>query len=102
MRSSDTGFTGFAQVPRRLATSIGLTALGKMEMTYPDDTTEPVPVAWASVRVGSETREGFGFTPDRGEVLVGVHFLRLFGKTLIHSVVDGLVVLADQGRVQID
>jgi len=98
----DTGFTGFAQVPHRLATSIGLTAVGEMEITYPDDTTEPVPVAWASVRLVSETREGFVFIPERGEVLVGVHFLRLFGKTLIHSVADGLVVLTDQGRVQAD
>jgi len=51
--------------------------------------------------VGSETREGFVFIPDRGEILIGVHFLRLFGKTLIHSVADGLVILADQGPIHV-
>jgi predicted aspartyl protease len=98
----DTGFTGFAQLPARLAASIGLTGIGEMEIIYPDDTTEPVPVAWASMRLGSETREGFVFTPDRGEILVGVHFLRLFGKTLIHSVNDGVVVLTDEASVETD
>jgi clan AA aspartic protease len=98
----DTGFTGFAQIPYRAAISIGLAAIGEMEITYPDETTEPVPVAWATVRLGSETREGFVFIPDRGEILIGAHFLRLFGKTLIHSVSGGLVVLTDQAPTQID
>jgi predicted aspartyl protease len=49
----DTGFTAFAQVPARLAASVGLTAVGEMEITYPDNTTEPVPVAWTSVRLGA-------------------------------------------------
>ena len=98
----DTGFTGFAQIPHRAAISIGLAAIGEMEITYPDETTEPVPVAWATVRLGSETREGFVFIPARGEILIGAHFLRLFGKTLIHSVAEGLVVLTDRAPTQID
>ena len=93
----DTGFTGFGQMPLAVASSLGLVPIGEMEMTYSDGTTEPVPVAWATVRLSSETREGFFFVPDGGDVLIGVHFLRLFRKALIHSVADDLVVLTDEG-----
>ena len=92
----DTGFTGFAQMPLDAATAMGLVPIGEIELTYPDGTTEPVPVAWATAQLGPETREGFVFVPDTGEVLIGVHFLRLFGKALIHSLADDLVLLTDE------
>lgn len=36
-----------------------------MDLTFPDGTTEPLPVAWASVHLGAETKEGLSFFPSR-------------------------------------
>jgi predicted aspartyl protease len=90
----DTGFTGFGQIPTEEATAIGLVPIGEMPLTYQDGATYPVPVAWASVRLGSETKEGFIFLADRGaDILLGVHSLRVFAKTLVLSVATGRVEL---------
>lgn len=90
----DTGFTAFAQIPIEAAASIGLRAVGEISMTYADGTTLPVPVTWATVRLGSEAVEVFVLLEeDSQEVLVGVHFLRLFRRLLIFSAAEGRVVL---------
>jgi len=91
----DTGFTAFAQMPQADAANIGLEATGTMDLTFSDGTTEAMPVAWASIRLGSEIQQGFVFLSDRSnEVLLGVHFLRVFKKTLIFSVEEARVELA--------
>lgn len=91
----DTGFTAFAQMPQATAVDIGLTPTGTMDLTFSDGTTQPMPVAWASIRLGSETKEGFIFLSERSEeVLLGIHFLRLFKKTLTFSVDRGHVELS--------
>src|SRR5262245_59027380 len=46
-------------MPQAVAGDIGLTPAGTMDLTFPDGTTEPIPVAWASVHLGAETKEGF-------------------------------------------
>ena len=51
--------------------------------------------AFASVRLGAETKEGFVLLPEGGDVLVGIEFLRQFGKTLTLSVGQGVVELTD-------
>lgn len=92
----DTGFTGFAQIPRRDAEQLGLVSDTEMELTYADGTTVPVPVVWGSIRLGTETRQGFIFVEEGSrETLVGVHFLREFRKTLIFSVPQRSVLLVD-------
>ena len=54
-----------------------------------------MPVAWASIRLGAETTEGFIFLSERSEeVLLGIHFLRVFKKTLTFSVESGHVDLS--------
>ena len=91
----DTGFTGFAQIPFAIALSIGLSATGTMDLTFAGGTTEPTPVSWASIQLGPDIREGLVFLSDRSdEILVGVHFLRLFGTTLTFSVGSGVVELS--------
>jgi len=91
----DTGFTGFAQMPQASAVDIGLTPTGTMDLTFPDGSTEAMPVAWASIRLEAETKEGFVFLSERSEeVLLGVHFLRVFKKTLTLSVERGHVELS--------
>lgn len=92
----DTGFTGFAQLPMRDAEALGLVSNAEMEVMYADGTTAPVPVVWASVRLAGQVRQGFIFLEERSaEVLVGVHFLREFRKTLIVSVSRNEVLLTD-------
>jgi predicted aspartyl protease len=91
----DTGFTGFAAMPARDAAEAGLSAIGTMDLTYADGTIHPAPVAWASVALGADVVEGFVFVLEGGDFAVGVHFLRLFKKTLIYSVAERSVVLAD-------
>lgn len=90
----DTGFTAFAQMPMTAARELGLRATGTMDITYGDGTTRTVPVTWASVRLGADTREGFvHLSEDYADVLVGVHFLREFRLRLVLSVVEGRVEL---------
>jgi hypothetical protein len=55
----DTGLTGFAQMPQVIALEIGLAPTGTMELTFSDGASEALPVAWASIRLESETKEGF-------------------------------------------
>ena len=91
----DTGFTGFAQIPLDIAVSVGLNATGTMDLTFAGGTTELTPVSWASIQLGPDTREGFVFLSDRSdEILVGVHFLRLFETTLTFSVGSSVVELS--------
>ena len=91
----DTGFTGFAPMPQASAVDIGLTPTGTMDLTFPDGSTEAMPVAWASIRLEAETKEGFVFLSERSEeVLLGIHFLRVFKKTLTLSVERGHVELS--------
>lgn len=91
----DTGFTAFAQMPQAIAAAMGLVAIGTMNLTFSDGTTEPMPVAWASIRLDSETMEGFVLLSDRSEeILLGIHFLRLSRKTLSFSVERGQVELS--------
>ena len=91
----DTGFTGFAAMPIGEASNAGLQATGTMDLTYADGTIHPTPVGWASVRLGTEVVEGFVFLLEGDDVAVGVHFLRLFKKTLVYSVAERSVVLTD-------
>jgi predicted aspartyl protease len=94
----DTGFTAFAQMPMGTAASIGLQAVGEMPTTYANGIPLPVPVTWATVPLGSEIVEAFVFLEeDTREVLVGIHFLRLFRTTLIFSAAEGRVVLQPLG-----
>jgi clan AA aspartic protease len=91
----DTGFTGFAQMPQASAVDIGLTPTGTMDLTFSDGSNEAIPVAWASIRLEAETKEGFVFLSERSEeVLLGIHFLRVFKRTLTFSVERGHVELS--------
>jgi predicted aspartyl protease len=83
----DTGFTGFAQMPLSTADSLVLVVTGTLDLTYSDGSTQGMPVAWATLRLGTESQDGFILLSDRSdEILLGVHFLRLFRKTLLFSV----------------
>jgi predicted aspartyl protease len=92
----DTGFTGFAQIPATSAESTGRRAAGTTDYTYADGAREPVPIAYATVRLGDEMQDGFVVLSEGGDVLVGIEFLRLFRKSLTVSVRQGLVTLTDE------
>jgi predicted aspartyl protease len=93
----DTGFTGFVQMPLAWADAVGLVAVGELPVTYGDGSTSPAPIAWARLQLGSETRDGFvHLEAGTAEVLVGVHFLRLFRKTLVFSAAQEEVLLVDR------
>jgi|RhiMetdeSRZDD1v2_1073273.scaffolds.fasta_scaffold72176_5 hypothetical protein len=92
----DTGFTGFAQMPKTAAALLGMQPTATMDVTFFGGVTHPVPVTWGSARLGADTREGFIILSDSDETLVGIHFLRLFRKTLIHSAVEEEVILTDR------
>ena len=68
---------------------------GTMDLTFSNGSTEAMPVAWASIRLETETKERFVFLSERTEeVLLGIHFLRIFKKTLTLSVERGHVELS--------
>ena len=91
----DTGFTGFAQMPLAQALAVGLVTAGTLDLTFSDGSTQPMPVAWASIGLGSATREGFVILSNGSDdVLLGVHFLRLFQATFTYCVDSGLVELS--------
>ena len=63
-------------------------------LTFSDGSTEAMPVAWASIRLEAETKEGFVFLSERSEeVLLGIHFLRVFNKTLTFSLERGSEII---------
>ena len=79
-----------------LAHTLGLTARISTEIQYPDGRIEAIPLAWGTIGLSAETREGFVHIQRGGdEAIVGAEFLRLFRKTLILSVADGTVLLVD-------
>ena len=92
----DTGFTGFVQVPAPIAHDLGLTPRTATETQYPDGRIDTIPLAWETITLESEAREGFVHV-QRGsdEAIVGIEFLRLFRKTLVLSVDDRIVLLID-------
>jgi predicted aspartyl protease len=92
----DTGFTGLAQIPTKAAEAVGLLPTGTIDYAFADGTTQPVPVVFPSARLGAETREGFVIVSEGGDVLVGIHFLRLFRKSLTLSVGREVVELTDE------
>jgi len=64
-------------MPQASAVDIGLAPTGTMDLTFSDGSTEAMPVAWASIRLEAETKEGFVFLSERSEeVLLGIHFLQ--------------------------
>jgi predicted aspartyl protease len=92
----DTGFTGLVQLPALLAHELGFTPRTASEIQYPDGRIDTIPLAWGRITLGPETLDGFVHI-QRGsdEAIIGVEFLRLFRKTLILSVAEGMVLLID-------
>jgi clan AA aspartic protease len=92
----DTGFTGFVQLPERHARALGLTLGAVSEVEYADGRTGTIPLAWARVGLGRDSREEL-IHVQRGsdEVIVGMELLRIFQKILVVSIVHRLVLLTD-------
>ena len=92
----DTGFTGFVQLPANDVAAAGLKPDSEMSLTDARGITRPTSVAWGTIHLGSETREGFVVAmPEVNEALVGVRFLEQFRKTLMFSVGRREVLLTD-------
>jgi len=87
----------------KASTAIPLKVIGTFELTHSDGITEPVPAAWATVRLGTQTHEGFVLLSQRSEeALLGIHFLEVFAKALIYSVREQIVILADRIPTDVD
>lgn len=95
----DTGFDGFSAIPASLASMLGLRPDIAVEVEYADGHVGNVALASAHVVLAGEAREALIHVhPHSHETLVGLDFLRAFGKVLVLSVSHETVTLVDRPR----
>ena len=82
----DAGFTGFLQLPSRVARDLALIPRASSETQYADGRIDTVPLAWARVGLAADVEEGLVHI-QRGsnEAIVGLELLRIFRKILVLS-----------------
>ena len=94
----DTGFTGFLQLPLARAIELALPLEGTTTVTLADGSTAAKLLATGTVELDGEEQDGTVIVEfGSSEILIGMDFLRRFGKTLIVS--RTAVLLMDEGRV---
>lgn len=92
----DTGFTGFLSMPLTLAFPLGLTLSGTTTLVFADGSCQATFTAWGHVSRDNEDHTGVIVLQDSaGEVLIGMEFLRRFGKALHVSQKKRSVMLVD-------
>ena len=82
----DTGFTGFLVMPMIQAFPLGLPLLGTTSVTLADGKTSTRLTALGTVQLAEESKSGVVILEwDSNDLLVGMDFLRTFGKALFLS-----------------
>lgn len=80
----DTGFTGFLQIPLHEAFALGLPLEGTTAVTLADSSECVLLAARASVTFIGEPLYGVVLlSPGTSDILMGMEFLRAFGKSLM-------------------
>ncbi len=94
----DTGFTGFLSMPLTLAFPLGLMLSGTTTLVFADGSSQATFTAWGHVSRDNEDHTGvIVLQESAGEVLIGMEFLRRFGKALYVSQKKRSVLLVDDG-----
>jgi clan AA aspartic protease len=90
----DTGFTGFLSIPSAELAQVGLAPTGAALVILADQTPLPTSTCIGTAHLGSESRVGIIVIDVGGvEVLLGMDFLRKFGKRLIVDPANDIVEL---------
>lgn len=99
----DTGFTGFMQIPRKRAASIGVVDLRQStQVSLADGTTISCPLGLAFARFMDVGQWGMIFMPpDAKETLVGMEFLRTFGLAVVISRTVGIRLYSEEFLAEI-
>lgn len=90
----DTGFTGFLSIPMLQAFPIGLLLRGTMKVVLADGSTQDKLTCLGSASLESEVNVGLIIIePRSNQVLLGMDFLRKFGKKLMIDPINRIVEL---------
>src|SRR5574341_552763 len=93
----DTGFTGFVSMPLTWAFPAALLLFGTTNVVLADGSTQFKLTAWGHVKVGDEAKTGVMILEATSRnILLGMEFLEIFGKTLHVSLANQSVELRDQ------
>jgi clan AA aspartic protease len=96
----DTGFTGFVSIPLSEAIRLGLVLYGTTSVSFANGETSFPLTASGKVSVQAEEKIGVAILEwDSTEVLLGMAFLRQFGKVLL--VTKNTVVLEDEPAAKV-
>ena len=94
----DTGFTGFLQLPLAKAIELALPLEGTTTVTLADGSTAAKLLATGKVEFDGAQQDGTVIVEfGSSEILIGMDFLRRFGRALVVS--RTAVLLIDEGRV---
>jgi predicted aspartyl protease len=91
----DTGFTGFLSMAWDKAFPLGLALIGTTNVILANGQTAPKLMTIATVGLGGVLRTGVALLAPAGDILVGMEFLKEFGKELVVSPGQNLVELRD-------
>lgn len=78
----DTGFSGFLSLPLAHAFKVGLILASTASFTLADGSTDHTLLCFGGLKVNSEDQTGLISISKGNDVLLGMEFLRKFGKKL--------------------
>jgi predicted aspartyl protease len=98
----DTGFTGFVSMPIVQAFPLGLILAGTTSVLLADGSTVPKLMAYGMATVEGEKKAGvILLAAGSSEILVGMEFLKTFGKVLLIHQGKQIAALADEKDVDV-
>jgi predicted aspartyl protease len=92
----DTGFSGFVAMPLISAFPLGLILFGTTTVTLADGSNSPRLTAIGTASIGSESQDGvIILEPNSNDVLIGMDFIKKFGRVLLLHPHKPFVVLEE-------